>query len=66
MVSFDESNIEEEIAELKREIAAKGNSKQGELTITSHDTPCPSHWMFVIIKPTHKTNTLKGISEISS
>ena len=64
MVSFDESNIEEEIAELKREIAAKGNSKQGELT--SHDTPCSSHWMFVIIKPTHKTNTLKGISEISS
>ena len=50
-MSFDESNIEEEIAELKREIAAKGNSKQGELT--SHNTPCSSHWMFVIIRPTH-------------
>ena len=30
MVSFDESNIEEEIAELRREIASGGDSKQGE------------------------------------
>ena len=30
MVSVDESNIEEEIAELRREIAAGGDSKQGE------------------------------------
>ena len=32
-VSVDESNIEEEIAELRREIAAGGDSKQGDFLL---------------------------------